>query len=174
MRSREFITESAKLWGAKVRVSQANYVGYVDAQVWAANAQQARTILKQQFNIEDHHVGSVKEIKMKAKEFIKEEWNANMGDIYEAANTAARAFYCIGILTNRAFQQREDPQGRLSEQLADVEEYEEDAEMAMDDLQRLGASLTYNPNSPRMFVLEVPKMEPYTFDVKEIVDTAVN
>ncbi len=72
MRLKEFITESAKLWGAKVRVSQANYVGYVDAQVWAANAQQARTILKQQYNIEDHHVGSVKEIKMKAKEFVKE------------------------------------------------------------------------------------------------------
>jgi hypothetical protein len=72
MRLKEVITESAKLWGAKVRVDQANYVGYVDAQVWASNAQQARTILKQQFNIQDHHVGSVKEIKMKAKEFIKE------------------------------------------------------------------------------------------------------
>jgi hypothetical protein len=105
---------------------------------------------------------------------IKEEWNANMGDIYEAANTAARSFYCIGILTNRAFQQREDPQGELSERLADVDEYREDAEMAMDDLRRLGASLTYNPNSPRMFMLDVPNMESYTFDVREIVDTAVN
>jgi hypothetical protein len=65
MRSQEFITESAKLWSAKVRINQANYVGYVDAQVWATNAQQARTILKQQFNIQDHHVGSVKEIKTK-------------------------------------------------------------------------------------------------------------
>jgi hypothetical protein len=70
MRSKEFITESAKLWGAKVRVSQANYVGYVDAQVWATNAQQARTILKQQYNIQDHHVGSVKEIK--TKQLVKE------------------------------------------------------------------------------------------------------
>jgi len=72
MRSREFITESAKLWAAKVRISQPNYVGYVDVQVWAPNTQIARTILKQQYNIEDHHVGSIKEIKMKAKEFIKE------------------------------------------------------------------------------------------------------
>jgi hypothetical protein len=72
MRLKEFITESAKLWGAKVRISQANYVGYVDAQVWAANAQQARIMFKQQYNIQDHHVGSVKEIKMKAKEFVKE------------------------------------------------------------------------------------------------------
>jgi hypothetical protein len=78
MRLREFITESAKLWGAKVRVDQANYVGYVDAQVWASNAQQARTILKQQFNIEDHHVGSVKEIKMRANQFVKE---SNHSDI---------------------------------------------------------------------------------------------
>jgi hypothetical protein len=72
MRSREFITESARLWTAKVRVSQPNYVGYVDVQVWAPNTQIARTILKQQYNIEDHHVGSIKEIKMKAKEFVKE------------------------------------------------------------------------------------------------------
>jgi hypothetical protein len=63
MRSREFITESAKLWTAKVRISQSNYVGYVDAQVWAPNAQIARTMLKQQFNIQDHHVGSVKEVR---------------------------------------------------------------------------------------------------------------
>jgi hypothetical protein len=72
MRSKEFITESAKLWGAKVRINQANYVGYVDAQVWAPNAQIARTMFKQQYNIQDHHVGSVKEIKMKAREFVKE------------------------------------------------------------------------------------------------------
>jgi hypothetical protein len=47
-------------------------VGYVDAQVWAPNAQVARVMLRQQYNIQDHHVGSVKEIKMKANEFIKE------------------------------------------------------------------------------------------------------
>jgi hypothetical protein len=92
MRSTEFITESAKLWSAKVRISQANYVGYVDAQVWAPNANVARTILKQQYNIQDHHVGSVKEIKMKAKEFVKEatgsDWQpvasqvgSNVGDV---------------------------------------------------------------------------------------------
>jgi hypothetical protein len=57
MRSQEFITESAKLWTAKVRVSQPNYVGYVDAQVWAPNAQIARVMLKEQFYIQDQHVG---------------------------------------------------------------------------------------------------------------------
>ena len=105
---------------------------------------------------------------------IKEEWNPNMGEIYEAANTAARAIYCIGILTNRAFQQKEDPQGELSERLADVEEYQEDAEMALDDLRNLGATLTYNRNSPRVFTLNVPKMKPYVFDVRDMVDSAVN
>ncbi len=58
------IKQLGKLWTAKVRINQANYVGYVDAQVWAPNAQIARTMLKQQFNIQDHHVGSVKEIKL--------------------------------------------------------------------------------------------------------------
>jgi len=72
MKAHEFITESAKLWSAQVRINQANYVGYVDAQVWAPNAQVARVMLRQQYNIQDHHVGSVKEIKMKANEFIKE------------------------------------------------------------------------------------------------------
>jgi hypothetical protein len=65
MRLKEFVTESAKLWSAKVRVNQPNYVGYVDAQVWAPNASIARTILKQQYQIQDHHVGSVKELKTK-------------------------------------------------------------------------------------------------------------
>lgn len=72
MRSKEFVTESARLWSAKVRVNQPNYVGYVDAQVWAPNANIARVMFKQQYQIQDHHVGSVKEIKMKANEFIKE------------------------------------------------------------------------------------------------------
>jgi hypothetical protein len=70
MRLKEFVTESAKLWSAKVRVNQPNYVGYVDAQVWAPNAQIARTILKQQYQIQDHHVGSVKELK--TKQLVKE------------------------------------------------------------------------------------------------------
>jgi hypothetical protein len=58
------IKHLGKLWTAKVRINQANYVGYVDAQVWAPNAQTARTMLKQQYNIQDHHVGSVREIKL--------------------------------------------------------------------------------------------------------------
>lgn len=63
MRLIELLNESAKLWTAKVRIKQPQYVGYVDAQVWAPNAQVARIMLKQQYQIEDHHVGSVREIK---------------------------------------------------------------------------------------------------------------
>jgi hypothetical protein len=90
MRSQEFITESAKLWGAKVRVSQSNYVGYVDAQVWATNAQQARTILKQQFNIQDHHVGSVKEIK--TKQLVRESVDFEQMQPQQIAAVAQDAF----------------------------------------------------------------------------------
>ena len=402
MRSQEFITESAKLWSAKVRVNQPNYVGYVDAQVWAPNANIARTILKQQYQIQDHHVGSVKEIRMKAKEFVKEAlklpagvadqavqyisgpmlpkpggqyrlqdvlkrvkeikdaiarakqsgrldvnsaeykdamaeikkwadwleasqapvqpgtpvinigeelnpnlgkilaaankfassvanmkiyvddlfanhlkfggltamvdwykknytdkdyanakqeaaqarqelerlgvkvdynesfptdftlnipgqsqpysfniikllkdamdtfstkstnealsrmadlagvplkeaWNANMGEIYEAANSMALAVYNLAILSNPAFRKREDSDGRLYATLQkfDPEDFEDTKELSQRDLADHGAKLTYNANNPRMFTLHVPKMEPYTFDVKEVVDTAV-
>jgi len=180
MRSREFITESARLWTAKVRVSQPNYVGYVDVQVWAPNTQIARTILKQQYNIEDHHVGSIKEIKMKAKEFVKEvapvnkAWNSNTGEIYEAANDAARALYCLGVLTNPAFAQSE---GAFAQQLlrtlGDPEDYEESAEMALRTLSEYGARLNYNRNSPRVFTLVIPKMPAHTFDIREVVDSAM-
>jgi hypothetical protein len=98
MRLQEFITESAKLWGAKVRVDQANYVGYVDAQVWAANAQQARTILKQQYNIQDHHVGSVKEIKMRANQFVKESNHSDTSDM--PLTEARRTEELIQIIKN--------------------------------------------------------------------------
>jgi hypothetical protein len=177
MRSREFITESARLWTAKVRISQPNYVGYVDVQVWAPNTQIARTILKQQYNIEDHHVGS---IKMKAKEFVKEvapvnkAWNSNTGEIYEAANDAARALYCLGVLTNPAFVRSE---GAFAQQLlrtlGDPEDYEESAKMALSTLSEYGARLNYNRNSPRVFTLVIPKMPAHTFDIREVVDSAM-
>lgn len=61
MRAKEIT--GAKLWTAKVRVNNPTYVGYIEAQVWAANANMARQLLKQQFHIEDHHVGSVKEVR---------------------------------------------------------------------------------------------------------------
>ena len=107
---------------------------------------------------------------------LKEAWNANMGKIYEAANLMAIAVYNLFILSNPAFRKREDPDGRLYATLQefDPENFEDTKELSRRDLADHGAKLTYNANNPRMFTLNVPKMEPYTFDVKEVVDTAVN
>ena len=57
------LKDLGKLWSAKVKVNQPTYVGYVDATCCAPNAQVARQIFNQQYNIQDHHVGSVKEVK---------------------------------------------------------------------------------------------------------------
>lgn len=61
MRAKEIT--GAKLWATKVRVNNPTYVGYIDAQVWAANANMARQLFKSQFKIEDHHIGSIKEVR---------------------------------------------------------------------------------------------------------------
>ena len=78
-------------------------------------------------------------------------------------------------MNNPTFRKREDPQGQLYAVLQnnDPEDYLETAELNQRDLADHGAKLTYNSSSPRMFTLHVPNMKPYTFDVKEVVDTAV-
>jgi hypothetical protein len=53
---------AARLWSAPVKITQPNYVGYIDATVTAANAQQARILLRAQFGVPDWQVGSVKEV----------------------------------------------------------------------------------------------------------------
>jgi hypothetical protein len=107
---------------------------------------------------------------------LKEAWDANMGKIYEAANSMALAVYDLFILSNPAFRKREDPDGLLYATLQkyDPEDFEDTKELSQRDLADYGAKLTYNANNPRMFTLHVPKMEPYTFDVKEVLVTAVN
>lgn len=52
-----------KLWAAKIRVSNPQYTGWVDAQVWAPNIAVARQMFKQQYNLQDWHITAVKEIK---------------------------------------------------------------------------------------------------------------
>lgn len=52
-----------KLWVAKIRVSNPQYTGWVDAQVWAPNIAVARQMFKQQYNLQDWHITAVKEIK---------------------------------------------------------------------------------------------------------------
>jgi hypothetical protein len=52
-----------KLWTAPVRIQQPNYVGYIDVTVTAANATEARRLMRAQYGVEEWHVGSVKEVK---------------------------------------------------------------------------------------------------------------
>jgi hypothetical protein len=52
-----------KLWTASVQIKQSNYVGRIDVTVTAANAQQARQLMKAQYGVPDWQVGSVKEVK---------------------------------------------------------------------------------------------------------------
>ena len=52
-----------KLWTAPVRIQQSNYVGYIDVTVTAANATEARRLMRAQYGVEEWHVGSVKEVR---------------------------------------------------------------------------------------------------------------
>jgi hypothetical protein len=54
---------AAKLWTAPVKIQQPNYVGYIDVTVTAANATDARRLMKSQYGVEEWHIGSVKEVK---------------------------------------------------------------------------------------------------------------
>jgi hypothetical protein len=52
-----------KLWTAQVRIQQLNYVGWIDVTVTAANATEARRLMRAQYGVEEWHVGGVKEVK---------------------------------------------------------------------------------------------------------------
>jgi len=54
---------AAKLWSAPVRISQPNYVGYIDVTVTAANPQQARQLMQAQYGVDLWHIGSIKEVR---------------------------------------------------------------------------------------------------------------
>jgi hypothetical protein len=62
MRAKE-IYPKYKLWTAPVRITQPNYIGYIDVTVTAANMQDARRLMKAQYGVEDWHIGSTKELK---------------------------------------------------------------------------------------------------------------
>jgi hypothetical protein len=191
MRSQEFITESAKLWSAKVRVNQPNYVGYVDAQVWAPNANIARTILKQQYNIQDHHVGSVKEIKMKAKEFIKEasqvplgeELNPNLGKILAAANKFASSVANMKIYVDDLFANHLKFGGlttmvdwyKKNYTDKDYANAKQEAASARQELERLGVKVDYNESFPTDFTLNIPgQSQPYSFNIIKLLKDAMD
>jgi hypothetical protein len=191
MRLKEFVTESAKLWSAKVRVNQPNYVGYVDAQVWAANANIARTILKQQYNIQDHHVGSVKEIKMKAKEFIKEasqvplgeELNPNLGKILAAANKFASSVANMKIYVDDLFANHLKFGGltamvdwyKKNYTDKDYANAKQEAASARQELERLGVKVDYNESFPTDFTLNIPgQSQPYSFNIIKLLKDAMD
>lgn len=110
---------------------------------------------------------------MRIDEVAGKGWNANMGEIYEAANDAARALYCYGVLTNPAFARSEGAFAQqLVQVLGDPEDYMEAAEMALSTLADYGSKLTYNRNSPRVFTLHMPRVNPHTFDIRDVVDSA--
>ena len=54
---------AAKLWTAPVKITQPNYVGYIDVTVTAPNIQLARVLLKAQYGVPDWQIGSIKELK---------------------------------------------------------------------------------------------------------------
>ena len=62
MKSKE-IYPKYKLWSAPVRIQQPNYTGYIEVTVTANNQQDARRLMRAQYNVADWHIGSVKEVK---------------------------------------------------------------------------------------------------------------
>jgi hypothetical protein len=60
MRSREL---TGHRWLAKITISNPNYTGRIEVSVYAHNQQEARQLLKAQYSIQDHHIGSIRKSK---------------------------------------------------------------------------------------------------------------
>jgi hypothetical protein len=60
MRSREL---TGHRWLAKITISNPNYTGRIEVSVYAHNQQEARQLLKSQYSIQDHHIGSIRKFK---------------------------------------------------------------------------------------------------------------
>jgi len=54
---------AAKLWSAPVKITQPNYVGYIEVTVTAPNAQLARQLMMAQYGVPLWQIGSVKEVR---------------------------------------------------------------------------------------------------------------
>ena len=54
---------AAKLWSAQVKITQPNYVGYIEVTVTAPSLQTARVLLRAQYGVPDWHIGSIKEVR---------------------------------------------------------------------------------------------------------------
>jgi hypothetical protein len=54
---------AAKLWTAPVKITQPNYIGYIDVTVTAPNMQLARQLMMAQYGVPLWHIGSIKEVR---------------------------------------------------------------------------------------------------------------
>lgn len=61
MKAKEIVS-GAKQWTAKIRIENPRYVSLVDVTTWAPNIATARNIFKSQYNIQDWHIGSIKQV----------------------------------------------------------------------------------------------------------------
>lgn len=57
MRARELIGHK---WISKITVTNPNYTGRIEVSVYAYNQAEARQLLKAQYGLEDHHIGSIR------------------------------------------------------------------------------------------------------------------
>jgi len=51
---------TAHKWISTITVTNPNYTGRIDVSVYAHNQAQARQLIKAQYKIEDHHIGSIR------------------------------------------------------------------------------------------------------------------
>ena len=64
MKTRDIVPrQQSLLWTASVRIQHPNYVGRIDVTVTAANATQARQLMKAQYGVEDWHIGSIRQVR---------------------------------------------------------------------------------------------------------------
>lgn len=50
-------------WISKITISNPNYTGRVEVSVYAHTQAEARQLLKAQYSIQDHHIGSIRRSK---------------------------------------------------------------------------------------------------------------
>ena len=57
------VTRPYKMWMARVNVKQPNYVGTMEVTVTAQNQWMARTLLRGMYNVQDHQITGIHEVK---------------------------------------------------------------------------------------------------------------
>jgi len=57
MRAREI---TGHKWTAKITITNPNYTGRIDVSVYAHNQAEARQLIRAQYGVEHHHIGSIR------------------------------------------------------------------------------------------------------------------